>query len=509
MTSTSPIPLLFAGDLLPRLDALASDKRRVICEDAAPDSRFALIDTFDGAISAAGMLLLSDGESWHLLQPAGPALRQHATEPGFPDALPEGPVTEALRPVLSPLRRLLVQGTGTAAHHGLRLVDDLDKTLVRGELWRLEAEDRVASLLLLRPLRGYDKALDRLRGDLDRLEALSATDAAGLRGRLGAEAVPYTSKPEIGMAPDETAFRAACDIIATHLAVARRNEPGTIADLDTEFLHDYRVALRRVRSVVSLFKGVFSEDQTQELKDRFGALMAETGRLRDLDVYLIERDTYLELVPDAMRPGLERLFDMFAEERDAEQARLAEHLQSEAYAKEIRKLQKLFDKPKKLERGPKAARSALEFARKLIWARYRKVCAKAAQIDAGTPDAVVHELRIHCKKLRYLMEFFAPLFGKAEMKPLIKALKRLQDNLGLFNDYSVQQAELGAALDRLGALKPAQRLEIATSLGALLTVLDQRQRAERARVVDSFARFDSPATRAGFAALFHGKGGKR
>ncbi len=64
-----------------------------------------------------------------------------------------------------------------------------------------------------------------------------------------------------------------------------------------------------------------------------------------------------------------------------------------------------------------------------------------------TEDEVVHQLRINCKKLRYLMEFFAPLFPENEIKTLIKALKLLQDNLGNFNDYSVQQIFLRQVLN--------------------------------------------------------------
>jgi len=68
---------------------------------------------------------------------------------------------------------------------------------------------------------------------------------------------------------------------------------------------------------------------------------------------------------------------------------------------------------------------------------------------------VIHQLRINCKKLRYLMEFFTLLLPPAEIKKLIRSLKMLQDNPGNFNDYSVQQQFLEKTLanDIAGGVK--------------------------------------------------------
>jgi len=68
------------------------------------------------------------------------------------------------------------------------------------------------------------------------------------------------------------------------MAIARQNEDGIKADYDTEFLHDYRVSLRKVRSVLSLFKG-----ENIALKQAFSDIMKGTNQLRDLDVYLLDK----------------------------------------------------------------------------------------------------------------------------------------------------------------------------------------------------------------------------
>ena len=96
-----------------------------------------------------------------------------------------------------------------------------------------------------------------------------------------------------------------------------------MADYDTEFLHDYRVSLRKVRSVLSLFKGIFSPEDIARLKQDFAFLMQETNTLRDLDVYLLNKEQYFEMIPTGSHEGLAILFDYFVGEREKEQKRVA------------------------------------------------------------------------------------------------------------------------------------------------------------------------------------------
>ena len=495
------------GDLRTLLQDADLGKLHLALDEGEGTSAFALLDTFDAQVAAAGLLLVLTDAGLHLLG-GTEALVQERAEPDFIAQMPAGPVTKRLSGIVSPLRTLMTVAEGTLSRHGLRVLDDNEKTHLRGTLWVLDAGKAGAvSVSALTPLRGYDKTLGKVKA------ALSAAAGNGKVGTmleasaaLRGEDPALIGKTRIVMSADEKAFKAANDIIRAQLVAARRQEDGIGADLDSEFLHEYRVALRRVRSVISLFKGVYDEKQTADLKARFGAIMARTGRLRDLDVYLIERDRYLALVPEGFRPGIGKLFDMFAAQRDLEHAKLTAYLDSKAYEKEMAKLEKLFDKTKALSKGPESNRHALDYAKALIWKRYRKVCKIARGIDDATPDEQVHELRIECKKLRYLMEFFAPLFGDAEVRKLIKALKKLQDNLGNFNDYSVQQAALQEQADALAGSSEPDTVEIATGIGGLVTVLHNKQLEERARVTASFAAFDSEETQAQFRTLFKPEG---
>jgi CHAD domain-containing protein len=470
-------------------------------DDAAP---FELLDCFDQSIRNSGQVLIFSGNRLQLFRQNDAKLTQEADGPGvFVTELSEGPVKSELG-FVSPLRRMLPVASGTMKLHQIRAIDEDEKTQVRLSLqtFRLNSDGTQVTLATLQPLRGYDKAFELMNSKVSELEWNRNQDITAIYSQLVPDYQPYNPKPDIAIAKDELAFQAANDIIKTYIAIARVNEPGILTDIDTEFLHDYRVSLRKVRSVISLFKGIYTDEKTQELKQAFSELMSPTGRLRDLDVYLLDREHYFELLPASLHDGLTIMFDIFAAERKQELNRLTKHLKSRAYESKIDSLARLFEEADSLPAGINADQPAWQYASMLIWKRYRKVCKIARSITPETEDSEVHSLRIQCKKLRYLMEFFSPMYPAKKIRRLIKALKVLQDNLGLFNDYSVQQVSLQDFLDTHTAKSRKQDIVVAKSVGALIAMLYQKQLEERARVISNFEKFDSPKIQQQFRELF-------
>ena len=479
-------------------------KLKLEYQSAGAAAPFELLDCFDQSIRKSGQALIFSKNKLMLLQPDGAILTQTADKASvFTTELKDGHVKTALG-FVSPLRRILVAGRGTLGHHLITAVDGEEKIRVKVHLQTFQAKgvDTQVTLATLQALRGYDKAFDLMRQKVEQLGYKKEQDISGIYARLIAEYQPYNPKPVIVISKDEQAFQAANDIIKAYIEIARLNEPGILADEDSEFLHDYRVSLRKVRSVLSLFKGIYSDEQTQTLKQAFADLMSPTGRLRDLDVYLLDRQHYFELLPESLHDGLSIMFDLFAVERNDQLKKISAHLKSPAYKNKINALATLFSESDTLQAGANADHSVYLYASMLIWKRYRKVCKIARVINPETDDSEVHELRIHCKKLRYLMEFFSPMYPARKIKGLIKALKHLQDNLGLFNDYSVQQDSLQAFILTHASKGRKQDLIVAKSVGAVIAMLYQKQLEERARVISNFEIFDSLAIQQQFRRLF-------
>jgi CHAD domain-containing protein len=155
--------------------------------------------------------------------------------------------------------------------------------------------------------------------------------------------------------------------------------------------------------------------------------------------------------------------------------------------------------------GANGAMPIVDLARKRIYKRYRRVIKDGDYILTHMQDQLLHDLRIECKKLRYLMEFFASLFPRKKMVRLIKQLKKLQDNLGDFNDLSVQQDYLMHMAEELPLDDPRSRKALVAT-GYLVENLAYQQKAVKAEFADTFTEFASPANQKLFRQLFATKG---
>ena len=98
-----------------------------------------------------------------------------------------------------------------------------------------------------------------------------------------------------------------CAVLGRLLDVIKANLEGTIADIDTEFLHDFRVSVRRSRAVQRECKGVFAPEELAAFRAAFKWLQQITGDSRDLDVYVLEFDSLRSIVPESMRGDLDPL----------------------------------------------------------------------------------------------------------------------------------------------------------------------------------------------------------
>jgi CHAD domain-containing protein len=462
-----------------------------------------LLDTFDNAIFQAAKLLFEVDKQLLLLDLQTGLLFEQAASAGrrVIGEMTKGPVVDMLLEITR-LRALLpIAGVRLRREEG-RVLDDEGKTQVRFDHLAIgRGRRKIVGMGCAHYLRGYSEAYADLWQWLEKCGATICQNADDLYTRLGIVLRQYSVKPEIELLPETPVKESATTILRTFLSIARKNEQGIIADSDSEFLHDYRVCLRKVRSVLSLCTGVFEAKESTHLKELLAAMMRTTNGLRDLDVYLLNRAEYQGLVPSSAHAGLQILFDDFAHRRKGEHKKVASALQSKDYLKSMASLEKMFVAGNNLKSGPQAGVHSSEFARRLIMKRYQKVCKTGRDLDETTPDEVIHQLRIHCKKLRYLMEFFTPLFPPTEMKHLVRSLKTLQDNLGNFNDYSVQQQ----FLEKILASEIAgggKALTVAHAIGALTAMLHQLQGVERGRIMTNLAGFDSSEIRAVFKELF-------
>ena len=465
-------------------------------------------DTFEWGVWFAGHLLYSCGDVYYLCTRergwAGAVLCEE--EAGGRRRFWGEFETPAMRAQLEGLLGLrglaaVVEGTFSLRQDELR--NDVGKIVCRLE-WTFVSAGKRGGEEVLRscrvvPLLGYEAEAVRVVEYLTQRGARTSGDGPVevLLRHSGQAPQQYTLRPAFGLKRETPAREAVRRIALSILDIATRNVPGIMADLDTEFLHDYRICLRKIRSVLSLVKDVYPAEETQRLRKILGDLARQTNRLRDLDVYLLARDEYLGLLPPGLRPALEGMFEDFSAERAREVRRVISKLRAPTWRHLVMELEEYFHEETPHEPSPNADLPVGPLAFRCIYKRYRKICEIAAGIGAETPDEAVHQLRIECKKLRYLTEFFTELIPQSEGAVLLRLLRRLQGRLGEFNDASVQQKSL---LHRWDQKKSG--VQVALGVGGLVSILYHRQQQTRGLIEQALEGFCGGSTAATFKRTF-------
>jgi CHAD domain-containing protein len=262
------------------------------------------------------------------------------------------------------------------------------------------------------------------------------------RGRpfLG-DGLETLSKP--GIAADDSMSTAANKLLLYHLQRMMKHEPGTRDGEDPEELHDMRVATRRMRAALRVFADYLDAGEYKPYLRMVRTTGRELGAVRDLDVFRIKTQAYIDSLPAGDRSGLDPLMEAWGIERERARAELIEYLDSDRYQHFKEKFERFLRTP-----GAGAGR-AFGPAGEPIPTRVGDVLpAILFQRLAGVrafdsiitrPDAPLsryHELRIAGKGLRYTLEFFQEVLGPGS-KPLINTTKVVQDHLGDLQDAVV------------------------------------------------------------------------
>jgi CHAD domain-containing protein len=227
------------------------------------------------------------------------------------------------------------------------------------------------------------------------------------------------------------------------------------------------VAVRRIRAVLKAARFDDGGELAAELRWFFG----ELGPLRDLDVLL---DRFLGDTEGFSREEMvafERLLKGLRTARGVARRRATRALRGERYQRLLKTLAETDVTPAARADGGLLAEIVKPF-RKL-----RKAVASAGPDPA---DEVLHELRIHGKKVRYAAELAAPAGGKP-VRRLVKASKRLQDVLGEHQDACVAEQRMRAlvAQDR-GPRTPSGARQPGTAEAFVAGRLVERERARQA-----------------------------
>jgi CHAD domain-containing protein len=440
-------------------------------------------DSPDAALAADGLALAERRDGWRLerMHP-GPELWPPATPaPVLAEAPDRAGLGDGLPEPLLPTASFAGRAFGLSL-----LVEDaaVELTLLIGAVRSVVDEHPAARLLLSGPERetvrlalvlAAELELSVPRGSLAGDAIAVARGIAPAPRRLGAPSVP-----EDGSVADAFAHLTGhlTDVILHWAPIAAAEADGP------EPVHQMRVGVRRLRSVLSVFASATACPSVVEAGAGLKALGAVLGPARDWDVFTAGVGAHVAAAFPAER-AMARLMEAAERYRRQGYADLRRFIDDPAFRLLAIRLAALSATRLWEQEIGDGERAVLDtplpdFAAAALNRRLKRVLAPGNDIAHLEPDEL-HAIRLHAKRLRYASEFFAPLFPGKATRRFIRRLAELQEDLGTLNDGAVA-AGLLAQLPNGGA-------ERAFAIGLVRGFVAAASRGARKEIVDVWRDF--------------------
>jgi len=491
-------------------DYLATQNK--IKKEATITGRLTYYDTFDWRLFNKSLVLFTF-QGRLILRKLGKDLIIHSLNtkavPFFIWEFPEGDLKQYLEPIIK-MRKLLNLVDLTSRINPYRILNKDEKTVARLCFETIRTRSRkdprtIGAQLWLKSVKGYSKYSKKVKNQIESLGLISSRDEdifSHAMREVGRDPGSYSSKLRLQLTPDMHADVATIEIWRFLFQVIKINEAHIEHDIDTEILHDFRVAIRRTRSALVWNKNIFSEKTIARFKKNLSFVGKISNDLRDLDVYLLKKFEYKAMLPSVFRDDIDPLFEYLGKQRAVSFRKVIRILNSKKYRRIMQDWESFLDEPQyDLISGPSAKVPVYALASQRIYMQYRNVVKAGNRILENCDDEKLHKLRIQCKKLRYLIQFFANLFSPKKISILVGQLKKLQDVLGDYNDLSVQvnylfevAKEMPANLSRLN--------KTLIAIGSLIGELETKRQSVKESFAEAFMRFSSRQNQKIFQDLF-------
>ncbi len=272
--------------------------------------------------------------------------------------------------------------------------------------------------------------------------------ARGFALAEGTSPKPHKATP-IFLDPDATTAEAFVVVARNCLAQLRANEAAVLAIEDDEAIHQFRVAIRRLRAIVGAYRDLIDDDVHAVLSIDLRWLQRQFGAARDLDVLIAETLTPLN---HRLRRQLSLEPLIAAAEAARSEARREAHLALEnpRYAAMLLELYRRLHTSdwQRLSAGARLGAPVRNFASSLLQIRHKRLIRLGSR-GIDLPENELHRVRLLGKKMRYAAEAFSSLYKPKAARKYVLALSAIQDRLGSLNDAFVSRQVLIDLVQRL------------------------------------------------------------
>jgi len=486
-------------------------------------------DTFDWRLTRNGssLELLDDGPSpsiyWRADSDSKPRIQLGLRKvPHLADDLPACALRQQLKPVIG-VRELSPRIKIRIKRQSLAVLDENEKVVVRlhfDVFWHSPSKLRAARVLtrrlMIKAVKGYAEDYQRVEAffaDLPPPAPFQTAQDNVLKLALiasGIISLEYSTSLKLRLDPFMPADQALKMILLRLLEIMQQNTSGTIKGKDTEFMHDYRVALRKIRVVLRQFKLYYPQDASNEYRRFFSKLTELTNPVRDIDVFLMQLENYEAVFDPSDWQQLQSLRDYLLLSRAEAQNKLNEELKSSRYRQTIKQWRDhLKHSTTDVDTSDDAGKPVYRLADEMLAEINQQVLKQGKAISRNVDADALHELRKSFKQLRYSMDFFSSIYPAVELRALTQSLTDIQDDLGIFNDRHQQVGMVQAFIQQAFIDQSGDEAEIQAAIPAaikaseeLMQILQQQQDDAAKDFKVSFKKYASAASQKKFNALY-------
>jgi CHAD domain-containing protein len=424
--------------------------------------------------------------------------------------LAAGEFRRQLQPIIA-VRELLPRIRLRIKRQSLAVLDKNKKVVVRlnfDSYWyspgKLHAARVLSRRLSVKAVKGYAKDYQRVEAFLAAMPLpvpIQTVQDNVLKLALiatGTSTDDYSTRLNLRLDPEIPAEQVLKEILLRLLLIIRQNAAGSIRGRDIEFMHDYRVAINKIRVALKQLHHLDAQAASADYKQFFSTLGKLTNPVRDLDVFLHQLDKFLPGFEKSGWQQLQPLRDYLLLTRAEAQKKFADELKSAHYRETIKQCSDYLSRSDTENvDADQPVREVYKLSDELLWGLNQKTIEQGSAITEHSEAEVLHELRKTFKKLRYLMEFFRGLYpaGK-KLREMIEILIAVQDDLGEFNDRHIQIAMVQTFIEHSNykaAISAAKQV---------IKKLEQQQHEAGERFKDSYATYAASASQASFKEMF-------
>jgi len=205
----------------------------------------------------------------------------------------------------------------------------------------------------------------------------------------------------------------------------------SIQNNNNEDLHQFRINIRRIRSLLAVYKELFDKDVLLKIMNSFKIIVSQTNKKRDIDVFLLKLDG----INDSK---ILKFIEYLEDKSQKEKLKIKKILESQEFSNILFDFEVFIKEDYKFFTTNISDLPANRYSKKKFKKLFKKITFLFKKINNNSTIEELHKIRIKIKKFKYFLEISNNLLKKYRVEKMRKSFKKYQNLFGHLNDIQNQ-----------------------------------------------------------------------